>query len=154
LLKSGVFQRPAHDRAIGNTLTKERVWLFLIGWQIMTRQLSFSGYEHRILPRFREKLNKAESTEDVKKVFLQAVEELLNEILDERVKIEAEDVGLFPDTETCYQIDERLRTDEPLKSYWAESDLPHVIHRLAEAAIGRYKHLEKHPEKTEAKIRM
>ncbi|MEW6665715.1 MAG: hypothetical protein AB1512_10915 [Thermodesulfobacteriota bacterium] len=41
-----------------------------------------------------------------------------------------------------------------IRSYWTDSDLPHVIERLAEAATGRYKHVEKHPEKTEAKIRM
>ncbi len=120
----------------------------------MTRQLSFSGYERKLLPQFREKMNKAESTEDVKKFFIQTVEELLNGVLDERVKVKEEDVELLPDSDPYYQMSERLRADKLFKSYWTESDLPHVIHRLAESAAGRYKHLEKHPEKTEVKIRM
>ena len=120
----------------------------------MTRQLSFSGYERKLLPQFREKMNKSESTEDVKKVFLQTVEELLNGVFDGRVKMKEGDVVLLPDSDTYYQMSERLQTDELFKSYWAASDLPHVIHRLAESATRHYKHLEKHPEKTEIKIRM
>jgi hypothetical protein len=118
----------------------------------MTKQLSFSGYEREILPQFREKLNKAESTEDVKKFFIRTVKELFNKIIDGKIKIEAKDIGLLPDSEACYYMNKRLRTHELLKSYWDESDLPRVIHRLAESAAGRYKHLEKHPEKTQAKI--
>ena len=120
----------------------------------MTKQLSFSGYEREILPQFREKLNKAESTEDVKKFFIRTVKELFNKIVDGKIKIEAKDIGLLPDSESYYQMSERLQADDLLKSYWTESDLPHVIHRLAESATGRYKHLERHPEKTEVKIRM
>jgi hypothetical protein len=120
----------------------------------MTKQLSFSAYERRVLPQFREKMNKAESTEDVRKAFVQTVEALLNGVLDGRVKVEPEDLLLLPDTEPHYQISEGLRADERLKSFLSGSDLPHVIHRLAESAIGRHKHLEKHPEKTELKIRM
>ena len=120
----------------------------------MTKQLSFSGIERKILPQYRAKLNKAESTEDVKKMFVQIVKELLNKILDGEIKVASEDIMLLPESESNYQIDERLRVEAPLKTYWSESDLPHVIHRLAESAIGRYRHLEKHPEKTEAKIRM
>ncbi len=120
----------------------------------MTRQLSVNAYERRVLPQFRERMNKAESTEEVKKVFIQTVEELLNGVLDARVKVKDEDVGLLPDSKPYYKMSGRLLSDQLLKSYWTESDLPHVIHRLAQSAIGRHKHLEKHPEKTELKIRM
>jgi hypothetical protein len=120
----------------------------------MTKQLSFSAYERRVLPQFREKMNKAETTEDVRKVFVRTVEALLNGVLDGRIKVESEDLLLLPDSERHYQISEGLRADELLKSYWTESDLPRVINRFAESAIGRHKHLEKHPEKTELKIRM
>jgi len=33
----------------------------------MTEQESFTKHEHAILPNFREKINRSESTEDVKK---------------------------------------------------------------------------------------
>ena len=120
----------------------------------MEKKLSFRKYEKKIMPQFREKMNKAESTEDVKKFFTQTVEELLNHILDRAVKFQDNDVLLLPDVKPYYQISERLQTVEPLKSYWIDSDLPHIISRLADSACGRYRHLEKHPEKTESKIRM
>jgi hypothetical protein len=99
-------------------------------------------------------MNKAESVEEVKKVFTKTVEELLKDVLDKKVVVKAEDLTLLPDSEPLYRISDRLQEDERLKSYWTQSDLPHVIHRLAESASGRHRHLEKHPEKTEAKIRM
>lgn len=120
----------------------------------MTRQLSFSGYERKILPQFREKMNKAESTEDVKKVFIHTVEELLDGVFDGTVKMEDEDLMLLPDSKPYFQMSDRLRGEDHLKFYWTDSDLHHVIYRMAKSAAKRYKHLEKHPEKTEIKIRM
>ncbi|MDD5207218.1 MAG: hypothetical protein PHS17_17465 [Desulfobacterales bacterium] len=99
-------------------------------------------------------MSKAESTVEVKQVFVQTVEELLKDVLDEKIKFEEEDLSLLPHADPCFKVSDRLRSDRLLKTYWTESDLPHVIHRLAESATGRYKHLEKHPEKTEVKIRM
>jgi hypothetical protein len=106
------------------------------------------------MPQFRERINRAESTEDVKNVFIQCVEKLLKDIFNGKVKVKEGDVRLIPESEPYYQISEHLQTDEPIKSYWKDSDLPHIIFRLAEPAIRRRKHIEKHPEKTEAKIRM
>lgn len=99
-------------------------------------------------------MNKAESTEDVKKVFIQTVKELLDGVFDGTVKVEDEDIMLLPNSKPYFQMSERLRGEDHLKSYWTDSDLHHVIYRLAESAAGRYKHLGKHPEKTEIKIRM
>jgi hypothetical protein len=99
-------------------------------------------------------MNKAESTEDVRNAFVQTVEALLNGVLDGRVRVQSEDLLLLPDTEPHYRVSGGLRSDALLKSYWKDSDLPRVIHRLAESASGRHKHLEKHPERTELKIRM
>lgn len=120
----------------------------------MTRQISFSAHERRLLPKFREKINKAESSEDVKKVFTHTVEELLNGVLDRTVRVGAKDIALVPNSEPPYQVSEGLRTHQLLKFYWSESDLPHVIQRLAESAMRRHKRLQKHPERTELKIRM
>jgi hypothetical protein len=43
----------------------------------MTKQIFFSKYEQKVLPNFRQKINEAESTEDVKKFFIYTVKELL-----------------------------------------------------------------------------
>lgn len=120
----------------------------------MTKQISFRAYERRVLPQFREKMNKAESTEEVRKVFIHTVEGLLNSVLDAKVRLKDGDLVLLPDADPHYEMSEGLRSHESLSSYWRESDLPHVIHRLAQSATGRHKHLVRHPEKTELKIRM
>lgn len=119
----------------------------------MTKQISFSKYEQKILPGFRQKINEAESTEDVKKFFIYTIKELLESILPEKFGFEYEDVVLMPNSEPYYVLSERLLSSDAFKSVWNDSDLPHLLSRLAKPAMHRYKHLQKHPEKTEAKIR-
>lgn len=119
----------------------------------MTKQFSFSGWEHKALPHYKERLNKAESREDVKNAFVQKVQDLLTDVLDGTLRMEPEDIELAPNSDILYRISGRLRTHESLQSWWAESDLPHVIRRLAYSAARRYKHLEKNPGKTQLKIR-
>ena len=46
----------------------------------MVRQLSYTKYENEILPELRQKLNQAESTEDVKKFFTQTIRVLFEKI--------------------------------------------------------------------------
>ena len=111
----------------------------------MTRQFSFSAFERSLLRQFREKMNKAESVEEVKKVFTKTVEELLKNVLDQKVLVTAEDLTLLPDAEPLYRISDRLQEDERLKSYWTHSDLPHVIHRLADAT-GIWKSIRRRPK--------
>ncbi len=118
----------------------------------MTKRISFTKHLNKLLPKFRENMSSAESTEDVKKFFLYAVKELLEEILEKEIDIAKDDIVLAPEKPPFYKISPQLISE--LKEVWKESDLPHLIEKLAESATGRYRHLEKHPEKTESKIRM
>jgi len=120
----------------------------------MTKQISFSKYEQKILPNFRQKISQAESTEDVKKFFVYTVQELFDNILSEKFSFEYEDVALMPGGKPHYILSKRLVSSNEFKSVWNDSDLPRLLSRLAETAVNRYKHLQKHPEKTEAKIRI
>jgi len=120
----------------------------------MTKRISFTKYLNKILPKFREDMNRAESTEDVKKFFSYTVRELLRDIVEKEMEIGDEDIILLPDKPPYFSLSSELLSRGELKKLWEESDLPQLIERLAESAIGRYKHLEKHPEKTESKIRM
>ncbi len=119
----------------------------------MTKRISFTKHLNKLLPKFRENMSNAESTEDVKKFFFYAVKELLEDILEREIDITEDEIVLIPEKPPFYEISSRLVSTE-LKEVWKESDLPHLIEKLAESATGRYKHLEKHPEKTESKIRM
>jgi hypothetical protein len=120
----------------------------------MSKQISFSKYEQKVLPNFRQKIGRAESTEDVKKFFVYTVQELLESILPEKFGFEYEDVALMPGKEPYYLLSKQLVSSNEFKSVWKDSDLPRLLSRLAETAVHRYKHLKKRPEKTEAKIRM
>jgi len=119
----------------------------------MIKQLSFTRYEHKILPNFRQMISKAESTEDVKKFFVYTVIELFENIFEEKMDFEYENIALMPTSDPHYKISKRLLSLEDFASAWNDSDLPVIIDHLAESAMHRYKHLQKHPEKTKAKIK-
>lgn len=120
----------------------------------MPKQLSFSKYEHHILPGYREKMNHTESTEDVKKFFHYTVKELFDEIFEGKIELDYNDVDLLPEDEPYYSFSKQLLRTSDFKDVWHDSDLPRIIGRLAEIAQQHYTHLsKKHPDKTESKIR-
>jgi hypothetical protein len=119
----------------------------------MNTQLSFSKYEQEIRPILRRSINNAESTEDVKKFFFYGVRNLFKKVLQAEIPLAQEDVLLDLSKAEGFTISARLWDDIPgFASAWQGSDLPHIIERMAEFAIKRYKHLEHHPDKTEAKM--
>ena len=120
----------------------------------MTEKFSFTKYEREILPNFREKISKAESIEDVKKFFVYTVKELFENVFKGRMSFYYEDFALTLGTEPYYRLSRRLLSSEDFVSVWDNSDLPRVVYRLVESSRGRCKRLEKHPEKTDSKIRM
>lgn len=120
----------------------------------MTKQFSFTKYEHKILPNFRQKINNAESTEDVKKFFVQTAKALFEDIFGGEMDFGYEDFKIRLDSKPSCVLSDRVLSSKEIKSVWDQSDLSRVIYRLAETAIGRYKHLEKHPDKSDTKIRI
>jgi hypothetical protein len=116
----------------------------------MTKQLSFTKQEHEIRPEFREMLDQAESVEDVKKFFFQTVRKLLSEITDKDWDIEFHrDVKLDLERGEGWVFSDRLLDQNGLRQLMDDSDLDNILDRLAEKAWNRYRHLNKHPEKTE-----
>ena len=118
----------------------------------MTKQISFSKYEQELRPEYRQRVNSAESTEDVKKFFAYCIHELLETSLQGKVAVEYEDIHLDPQRESGFVISSRLRDLQEFDSVWNRSDLPHIVKRMAEFAIKRYKYIEKHRDRTESKI--
>jgi len=100
----------------------------------------------------RENIGLAESTEDVKKFFVYAVKELLERVLEGQVSLGYEDIALAPDGEDGFTISPSLRRDKHFGKAWKDSDLPHILRRMAEVSLKRYVHLKKNPDKTEAKM--
>jgi len=118
----------------------------------MTTQRSYSKFEREIMDSFRHKLDLAESTEDVKKEFVLAVEHLLRKVFADELACMAEDIFLDAGAEPWYHFSPRLDKLERLQVERQSSDLSSIIERLAFKASKRYRHLGKNPEKTEAKI--
>jgi hypothetical protein len=120
----------------------------------MVKQVSFTQFENEMLPDFRLKLSAAETGEEVKTHFSQAASDLLADIFPEKTDRPDVPVTLAPTEEPFYSLSPELDSDPDFTAVWNTSDLPRVIARLAKSAANRCRHLEKHPEKTEAKIRM
>ncbi len=120
----------------------------------MTRQLSYTKFENRVLPNFREMVNKAESTEDLRKFFVYSTKELLDSIFEGTIDFSYEDFALNLEKEPYYRLSDRLRSSETFNNVWKESDLPRVVCRLAESAVRHYKRLQRKPDKCETKIRV
>jgi hypothetical protein len=122
--------------------------------QTMVNQVSFTQFENEMLPDFRSKLSAAETSEEVKTHFAQATTELLIGIFPETSDRPEAPITLAATEEPFYSLSRELKRDPHFTAVWNASDLPRVIARLAKSAANRCRHLEKHPEKTEAKIRM
>lgn len=123
----------------------------------MTVQHSFSKIEKELLPAFRQQIGSAESTEDVKKFFVHTILDLVNRASGGELQPKYEDIRLnqAADSDACQFIfSDSLTVSPHFSAIWAQSDLQHIVGRFAASACNRYKHLEKNPEKTEAKIRM
>ena len=120
----------------------------------MSKQISFTKYGNQVLPQFRERLNKAESTEDLKKFFVYTTRELFKGVFAGELQINYEDVALAPKTPPHFTLSDRLLADPLFSGSWKDSDLPTIMTNLAGTAMKRYVHLEKNPAKSEAKIRL
>lgn len=119
----------------------------------MAKQLSFTKYENEALHSYRQRLSSAESSEDVRKFFLYTTQTLFRDVFGDRLRVEPEDITLIPETKPYYRLADRIVSAELFDTTWRQSDLSRVMSRFAESAASRVKHLEKHPEKTDRKIR-
>ena len=120
----------------------------------MSKMMSYSKIEKAILHDFRNKVNHAESTEDLKKFFVYSAQELFNNVFAGKMTFAYDDISLLTDNVPHFQLHERLLTSNDFKAVWDSSDLPQVMGRLAKVAANHYIRLAKNPAKTEAKIRM
>lgn len=118
----------------------------------MTDQRSFNKFENEVVHQYRRNVAAAESMEDVRKQFARTVCELLGKASADAVRCRHEDVVLQPDATPHYRLAESLTAQAAFQRIWQDSDLPAILHRLAEPAVHRHMHLAKHPEKTNAKM--
>ena len=118
----------------------------------MTRQTSFTRLEQSILPGFRDRMERAESTEDVRKFFAETAASLLSDALGRPGAVRSMDVRLTPGQGEGYAVERNVMESPVFQETWQDSDLGRILADLARGAANRFAHLDKHPEKTEAKM--
>jgi hypothetical protein len=118
------------------------------------KKISFRKFEHRVLPHFRKQINEAESTIDIKNTFVSSIRNLFENAFSGTVPLKEEDVRFTPSEEPYFLLSQEVLQNESIRRIWKDSDLRNVIERLAESATNRCRHLAKHGEKTDSKIRM
>lgn len=119
----------------------------------MTRQMSFTRFEQVLLPGFRERLDKAESSQDVHREFSAVVALLLSDAFGESAVVRDEDVMLRTDLTPGYELAPAIRNLSEFEALWGQSDLPRILAEFAQMSAKRIVHLSRHPEKTESKQR-
>ena len=98
----------------------------------MAKQKSFSRVEQNVRHTFRSDMNHADSTEDVKKFFVYAVQDFIDQAFEGRVAIEYEDIALDQDAEKGFLLSDKLRHNKEFAKAFANSDIPQIFARLAE----------------------
>jgi len=118
----------------------------------MTRQSSFSKLRKEMMPGFREKMQMAESTEDVKKFYSETMRQLLDRLASHYDPVLPDDVRLSPDSTDGYFINPAIMDRPPLRAAWSESDLPYILDDFTSVALHRHAHLTKGSGKPRRKI--
>ncbi|QJB58305.1 hypothetical protein [Pseudodesulfovibrio sp. zrk46] len=118
----------------------------------MTRQSSYSKLRNEMMHGFREKMHKAESTEDVKKFYSMTMYRLFDRLVGKGEHVSLEDVQLNPSERCGYVLTDTLRERPLFQFAWNESDLPYILDDFTKMALNRYTHLSKNTAKTRSKI--
>lgn len=117
------------------------------------RQFSFTSLEKESLHLMRNRINNAEDKVDIDNYFSRTAADFLTKVFEENPVIMTDDVLFSPDRKPYYTVSKRLRKSDTFMKVWDNSDLPKCIGKMADSFFHRYKHLCKHPEKTDKKIR-
>lgn len=118
----------------------------------MAKKQSFAKIEQQIRPGYRNNLNIADSTEDVKKFFVYVVRDFFDKVFHGRIAIDFEDIRLDRDSPGGILYSDALMNNIEFRETLESSDFTRIVEDLAENGLNRIKHLEeKQPGKTEAK---
>jgi len=118
----------------------------------MTRQISFTRLEHAQAPAFRDRMDHAETTVDVRNFFSESASTLLSDAVGNPDAVGIEDISLEPGQSDGYTLSERLKSDPAFAKVWEDSDLSRIMASMARSAVNRLTHLGKNPEKTESTL--
>ncbi|MBN1327748.1 MAG: hypothetical protein JW996_07345 [Candidatus Cloacimonetes bacterium] len=120
----------------------------------MKSQISFSNLGNQFIHEMREGINNSEDKVDLENCFSMTVAKFLKRVFeDHEIRINDDDIRFDPAADNYFSLHGELRDHDYFKEIWHSSDLPNVIKKFANSVYHRYLHLDRHPEKTQKKIR-
>lgn len=114
---------------------------------------SLSSESREVFHSFREKINHAEDKVDLMNSFSMAAGEVVRMSMKNNADIRADDITLDVNSPRGFNYSERLNSNPDFRELLQGSDLESQILHLADSAKHRCKHLLKHTERTNLKIR-
>lgn len=117
----------------------------------MTKSLSSELRE--VAHSFREKISHAEDKVDLMNCFSLAAREIVMKGIKKDADIRIDDITLDINSSKGFNYSERLNQIPEFKNLVNGTDIESQITHLADTAKHRCRHLSKHPEKTNLKIR-
>ncbi|WP_291326255.1 hypothetical protein [Desulfovibrio sp. UCD-KL4C] len=116
-------------------------------------KVSFNAYERNVEPAYRDMIDKAESTVDIRNFFERTALNFLQETVGDRLDIKPESISFAPDSEQGYRISPILIENSEFQEIVEHSDLANILDRFTDRAVKKYAHLDRrHQGKPEARI--
>lgn len=112
---------------------------------------SFSFYEKKYLPKYRDMVNKSRNIVELSNAFAHTVHNFLVDATD--IEINTESITFNSEYEPYYSIKSILLKNDKFNKLIDNSDLLNIINRFAKTAHDRYMKVQKHNDKTNKKIR-
>jgi uncharacterized protein (DUF4415 family) len=119
----------------------------------MTMTRSLSSELREAAHSFREKINHSEDRVDLMNSFSMAAREVVKKSIKTDADIRIDDITLDINSARGFNYSERINSLPEFIELLKETDIESQITHFAEAAKNRCRHLSKHHEKTNLKIR-
>ena len=118
----------------------------------MNEQQSYIRYQNALIHPYRERLNRAESDQDIKKLYFHIVKDLFIDIFEDDLGLKFHHINLLPDKEPFFRLDSELAEHPKLQAAFEHSDLRLILSTFASQGCHHVLHLQGHPKNTESKI--
>ncbi|SMF03659.1 hypothetical protein [Desulfovibrio gilichinskyi] len=116
-------------------------------------KVSFNAYEREVEPAYRDMIDKAESTVDIRHFFERTALAFLQETIGDRLDIKSESITFAPDSEQGYRLSPVLIESSEFQEIVDNSDIENILERFTDRAVKKYAHLDRrHQGKPEARI--
>lgn len=114
---------------------------------------SLSSELKEVSHAFREKISHAEDKVDLMNFFSLAARDIVIKGIKNYADVRIDDITLDINSSKGFNYSERIRTIPEFRELLSGTDIESQIRHLADTAKNRCKHLSRHPEKTNRKIR-